>query len=158
MRCDYCTDVAHSQCRECGKFICPRHGAICCLDCAGIEEPWGKHSRREQIMASQSPPMEVVLAGQTVKVQRVFVPSNCVVCHGPAERPCVRCGEYYCREHGLKLVSIPPFLSRRWLCRSCHRRLRRPQWWAWGLRLLMAAGLLIVMIFLLARSLERVWE
>ena len=93
MICHVCERQASGQCRSCGKFYCPDHGDVVCVQCAAVP-PATRERRQGQALAGPA----------------------CYLCAQPAAGACSKCGKFYCSRH----ASNSSFWTGRAYCAGCH--------------------------------------
>ena len=98
MICHVCERQASGQCKSCGKFYCPEHGDILCVNCASVSSATGGQR------ASQ-PKAELA----------------CHLCAQPAVGACSKCGKFYCSGH----ASNSSFWTGRAYCAGCYDSFKR---------------------------------
>jgi hypothetical protein len=91
--CHVCRREASGQCKTCGKFYCPDHGDVVCVNCATISP------------ATQEQREGLAKAGPA-----------CYLCAQPAVGACSKCGKFYCSQH----ASNSTFWTGRAYCADCY--------------------------------------
>jgi hypothetical protein len=91
--CHVCERQASGQCQGCGKYYCPDHGDVLCVNCATV---------------SPAPP------GQPTGQPKAG--PACHLCAQPAVGACSKCGKFYCAGHS----SNSSFWTGRAYCAGCY--------------------------------------
>jgi hypothetical protein len=97
MHCHICKADATGQCKQCGKFYCPTHGDVYCVNC-----------RSNQATADEAEDPIAMIARQA-REESLGINSDdpdapprhrCYACGVSAVSTCDRCRNRFCQRHG----------------------------------------------------------